>query len=281
MRPIETAGFASLPVPDTFGPAPDLRWIEIANLVVDDTYQRPLAAQGRANVRRIVEGFDWRRFATVVVSPVVGGRFAIVDGQHRTTAAALCGIESVPCQVIIADRIEQARAFEAINGAVTRISAVQLYRARLAAGDEGARTIDRLTRDAGVEVLRYNAAVAAMKPNQTTAIGALYRLLGQVGEQPLRRCLAAIMASAADISGTLRASIITAVTEVLTDHREWLDNPRLHVAMADVDLITLEEAARARAATVRGTTTTANLQAALITHLDKAMPDARRPQAAE
>jgi ParB-like nuclease domain len=72
-------------------------------------------------------------FAPVVVSPVAGGKFAIIDGQHRTTAATLVGFDSVPCQIVIAAKEEQAAAFKAINGTTTPISIMALHAAALMA----------------------------------------------------------------------------------------------------------------------------------------------------
>ncbi len=102
MRVIEVGNFMGVDTPFEPGPAPLLQWVKIAELVVDDRYQRPIYGAGRVNVRRIAEAFSWAKFAPIVVSPVEGGRFAIVDGQHRATAALLRGIEAVPAQVIIA-----------------------------------------------------------------------------------------------------------------------------------------------------------------------------------
>jgi ParB-like nuclease domain len=67
-------------------------------LVVDVTYQREIGRRGAVNVNQIAENFDWSKFAPVIVAPVEGGQFAIVDGQHRTAAAMLRGQEKVPCQ---------------------------------------------------------------------------------------------------------------------------------------------------------------------------------------
>lgn len=103
-RPISTEGFKSAPVVIDMGPAPKLEWIDISDLVVDDSYQRPIARAGKTNIARIVSNFRWCYFAAVVVSPIEGGKYAIVDGQHRVTAAAILGITSVPCQLILADR---------------------------------------------------------------------------------------------------------------------------------------------------------------------------------
>jgi ParB-like chromosome segregation protein Spo0J len=55
-------------------------------------------------------GFEKRAIvdAPVVVSPVERGKFAIIDGQHRTTSAAILGVECVPCQIVIAALSERA-----------------------------------------------------------------------------------------------------------------------------------------------------------------------------
>src|SRR4051812_451900 len=104
IRAIETTGYAKLKAPDTFGKAPKLDWIAISALVIDRQYQREITKLGRKNIRHIAENFHWSMFTTVMVAPIGGGKYAIVDGQHRTTAAALVGIEKVPCQMVDALR---------------------------------------------------------------------------------------------------------------------------------------------------------------------------------
>jgi hypothetical protein len=80
-----------------------------------------------------------------------GGKFAIIDGQHRTTAALLVGLETVPCQVVVAARHEQAAAFKAINGITTPISRMALHAAGLVAGEDGAKEIADVCLRADVE----------------------------------------------------------------------------------------------------------------------------------
>ncbi len=80
------------------------------------------------------------------------------------------------------------------------------------------------------------------------------------------------MASAQGMKGALRAIIITAVVvHVLNDHREWLVHTDLDQAMSEFDVVSAEENARERAIRVRGTNTLSNLEASLITHLEKAL----------
>jgi hypothetical protein len=116
------------------GPAPMLNWIPTDRLVVDDAYQREIGKRGRFNVQHIIDNFEWSKFAPVIVAPVEGGLYAVVDGQHRTTAAMVLGFSEVPCQVVQADRAKQAAAYAAVNGNITKTTPQQLFHARLAAG---------------------------------------------------------------------------------------------------------------------------------------------------
>ncbi len=136
------------------GPAPDLQWVEIDKLVVDQTYQREIGRRGSRNVQLIAECFEWSKFATVIVAPIEGGLFAVVDGQHRTTAAALRGVKKVPCQVVLADRTKQAQAYAAVNGAITKTTSQQLFHAKVAAEDPEALEIAEVCSISGVEILR-------------------------------------------------------------------------------------------------------------------------------
>lgn len=163
------------------GPAPILQWIAVELLVVDTEYQREIGRRGAINVMQIAENFDWSKFAPVIVAPVEGGQFAIVDGQHRTTAAMLRNIEQVPCQVVQANRAKQAAAYAAVNGNITKTTSQQLYHARVAASDPGAIEIAKVCAAAGVEVLRRSIPLAKMKVGQTQAIGALTRCLNLYG----------------------------------------------------------------------------------------------------
>lgn len=84
-RPISIADFpekAERQAPADCGPAPQMDWIPIAKLVVDESYQREITRQGRANVLRIAAQFRWSYFSCVVVAPLAGGLYAIVSAAH-------------------------------------------------------------------------------------------------------------------------------------------------------------------------------------------------------
>jgi hypothetical protein len=205
------------------GPAPQLRWLEIKDLVVDLTYQREIGKRGSANIRQIAENFDWSKFAPVIVAPLEGGQWAVVDGQHRTTAAMLRSIEKVPCQVVQADRAQQAAAYAAVNGSVTKTTAQQLYYAKLTAGHPECAALQEVLAASGVEVARRNLVVAKMKVGQTQAVGALSRCLREYGSATLITALQCITQTADGNAGFVRATIIEGICEVLHKNRRWCE----------------------------------------------------------
>jgi hypothetical protein len=242
MRPISTEGFEK-PESAAAGAAPVLQWMRIADLVVDPAYQRPIVGQGRRNVDRIVRSFCWSCFAPVVVSPVEGGRFAIIDGQHRTTAAAILGIESVPCQIVIAAQEEQAAAFKAINSTITPISQMALHAAALVANEPSAIQMAHVCACADVELLRYPVAVNKQGPGQTMAAGAMARCLQQYGEVMLITALQCVTRTSNNKPGALTARMIKALCAVLHGNPGWLDRGVALIEVFDsIDLMAIQNA---------------------------------------
>lgn len=165
------------------GSAPILQWIEIDLLVVDHSYQRPLERGNWRAIRRIAAGFRWSMFSPVFVAPIEGGRFAIIDGQHRTHAAAACGFDQLPCQVVPMTRKEQAAAFAAVNGAVTKVTAWQIFKAALAAGEEWAVTARDIAEEGGCRLMTGNRTTEQKKPGEIYGI----RMFRDVVERHERR----------------------------------------------------------------------------------------------
>lgn len=216
-RPITIAGFpadADRRSPDQCGPAPQQTWIDIDRLVIDPSYQREIGRQGRGNIARIAANFAWKYFSPVIVAPVPGGLYAVVDGQHRSTAALLVGHPAVPCHVIFADRAEQAQAFSAINGAITRVHSLAMHHAAVSAGEPGAVEIQRIASAAGVTVLRYPVPELKQLPAQTMAVGALRDCLREYGADALGLGLRAVVETPNRIRGGLTATIVRGVSSI-------------------------------------------------------------------
>lgn len=222
-RPLNAKRFSAPNSDFSPGPAPMLEWIETENLVVDTTYQRDIGRRGATNVGQIAENFDWSKFAPVIVAPAEGGQFAIVDGQHRTTAAILRGQKKVPCQVVQADRAKQAAAYAAVNGNVTKTTVQQLYHAKLAAGDPETLAIAEVCVAASVEIVRRNLVQAELKPGQTQAVSAISRCYAMYGRDTLITALQCITQTADGNAGFVRATIIQAICQVLHEVPAWRD----------------------------------------------------------
>jgi hypothetical protein len=248
VRQISTEGFEK-PKSISAGAAPMLQWLKIADLVVDPAYQRPIVGKGRQNVDRIARAFSWSCFAPVVVSPVAGGKFAIIDGQHRTTSAAILGFDSVPCQIVIAAQEQQAAAFKAINGGTTPISQMALHAAALVACEPWAVQVARVCTCADVELLRYPVPADKQAPGQTMAVGAIARCLRQYGEATLITALQCVTQTANNQSGALSARMIKAMCYVLHgDHERRDSGLALLEAFDSIDLLAIQEASAVDAA---------------------------------
>lgn len=247
LRPISIDEFAAdtprRPVEEC-GPAPQLQWLDVALLVVDPAYQRDITAQGKRNVRRIAEQFDWRYFSPVIVAPIAGGRYAVVDGQHRTTAAALVGHAAVPCQVIMAAPGEQAKAFTAVNGTVTRVHTLAMHKAAVAAGDETARQIERVAKAGGAKVLTYPVPELKQQPGQTMAIGALRELIQEYGPEATILGLRSVTETSNAVRGGLTGPIVKSVGRLAA---MWLiqgRDPKAFIAAIDA-IVLIREADKA------------------------------------
>jgi len=228
------AAAGTLPPIDA-GKQPFLEWISIAVLMVDPTYQRDITETGRRNILRIAREFEWSRFATVVVTPHLRGKYVIIDGQHRTTAAALRGIDKVPCQIVTADAAKQALAFAAINANVTKMSTIQLHAARVAAGDPEALRLKKVCAAGGVELLRYPLAAKQQKPGQTMAVVQLRQALDRFGEKALRVSLQCITKTRDGNPGMVRGLLVLALCAVIEAEPDWLNHPGIVPAFEQFD----------------------------------------------
>jgi hypothetical protein len=243
MRTISTEGFEK-PEAVSLGPAPTLRWIPVADLCIDPHYQGPITGLRRGDVQRIAQAFSWSCFTPVVVAPFKEGKFTIIDGQRRTTAAALIGLPSVPCQIVAADREQQALAFRTINRGVGSPSRMARHAAAVAASDAHAVGLADICIRAGVELLRYPVPLDRQAAGQTMAVGALAQCLRRYGENTLITALQCVTQTTNNQPGVLSARMIKALCAVLNADPELRDSGlALLEAFDAIDLIALQSAA--------------------------------------
>jgi len=269
------AGAASEP-----GERPELQWLKISRLRIDPRYQRDIGRRGADNILAIAPAFRWAKFGPLIVAPIGEGLFAIVDGQHRATAAALRGFESVPCVIIAADDAEQADAFVAINANVTAMSPLQLHAARLAAGNKTAVALTEVCLEAGVTICRYPVPANKMKPGETLAVAMLQGALERFGRDVLIAALACITMTRKGNVGMIRAAIVEGLCLALKDARQTrADRKLLLFQMQSFDFSAQFNAARARSIDT-GAKVAAILGGLVAAHLSQApLPPEERPAA--
>lgn len=238
---------AALEMSKDHGDKPELRWIETPALLIDRTYQRDILEKGAANIRRIVTSFRWSRFGALLVADRGDGRFAVIDGQHRTVAAVLLSIPKVPCLVITCSIEEEARSFAAVNGGVTQLHGLQIYRARLAAKAPEAVALQKLCDDCGIIILANPGLVS--KVGETMAIGSLLLARERHGDEVLGAALKAIVHCGDAAIGKIGPAVICGLTDVLGTHPAWVKSQwSLDIAVKGAGIgAVLKSAARIRA----------------------------------
>lgn len=137
------------------GSMPSIEWVHVADLAVDPAYQRSINNNAsRRLISSISANFDWRLCAPLVVSRRRDGSKAIIDGQHRWSAALKRGdLPQLPCCIFSYDSpADEARMFIVANRARKPMNRLDDFHAAIAAEDEDALEIMRLVSDAGLEI---------------------------------------------------------------------------------------------------------------------------------
>lgn len=190
----------------------------------------------------------------------------MIDGQHRTHAAALRGIEKVPCQIVLADQAMQAKAFAGMNGnQAIRLAPFQVHRAALAAGDGRAHEVHGICTATGVTITS-NLPSSQMERGDTVAVRTLYKAVKQFGAPTLRAALNAICNTGEGNVGLVNALAIMAYASAFDARQDLRDNARAMDALDDFDLAA--EIERARRSSAKGADQRGFLSTALVDFLD-------------
>jgi len=252
MKAISVEGY-DRPDSVSAGQPPVLQWLAISDLVMDPSSRNPMRGKARRDVREIARNFSWAFFATVVVTPLQGGKFAIIDGRRRTTAAAVIGLDKVPCQIVNATPEEQLVAFRAINGSGATVSRMALHAAGVVASDPWSVQVAEACARAEVELLRYPVPVERQTGGQTMAVGAIARCLKRHGEETLITALQCVTQTTNNKPGALSARMIKALCEVLgSDHALRDSGLQLLETFDEIDLLGLAEATAVELGQIKG-----------------------------
>lgn len=189
------------------------RWqllmVSTGDLFVDRRYQRGLV---KTQVKRLVEGWDWDKYHPIIVSHRSDGRYAIISGQQRTTAAIELGIPKMPAllqkQITIK---EEAKSYLG-SGNVANIQAGDRFKARLIANEAKAFEIWNVVQKTGftLQCLKEEEGTTFSDP---FSIAAVYSLESVYDLGYLERVLNIIMASWGDrpVKDMVQSSMIRGV----------------------------------------------------------------------
>lgn len=201
-----------------YGEKPEMAWIDINKLTVDDTYQRDIRGKrSKANIKHIMENFSWEKFTPITVVKLSSGDYNIIDGQHRYTAAKnLSDIEELPCYIIQKQTIkDQSEAFIGINKNRVYTSPYDLYKAQLAAGNKTAVMIDDFCNQVGI-IIPFNGYCSS--PCMTLALNTIKIHLKAHNNSYLTEAIHAILAAFPEKNGQLKADIIKTLVNLKIEY---------------------------------------------------------------
>lgn len=228
-------------------PIPQLIWVGIDDLVVDRRYQREVTGPGKSAIRRIATHFDWTKYSPILLAAIEGGRFAVVDGQHRAHAAKLCGIESLPAMVVPMSLRQQANAFAAVNADRVRVHALSIYRAALAAGEDWALRCKDAVERGGARLATFAPTATAKKAGVVYALGLVRRMIDNGEGEAVSVGLAAIGKSQqVDDISAWSGPVLSVWFAALAQNAQFLKLD-LAAIFDSIDFISLLDVCRARA----------------------------------
>lgn len=218
-----------LKVNPPLGSPPTLEWRAVGELMIDPTYQRSIdTGPSQTLIRKIAMFWDWGLCQPLAVSRRPDGVLTIVDGQHRASAAKLRGdIPHLPCVITsYANSGDEAAAFVALNQMRRPLSALDLFKAAVAAEDKEALLILDCLKRAGLS-LAPHSNYTTWKPGMVQNVGGLKECLRTKGHHVLRDALK-VLARAYD-GQILRyaGTIFPGIAHIVANERQGCDGAEI------------------------------------------------------
>ena len=189
------------------------------------------------------------------------GRWFVIDGQHTAYGAATHGLRRIPVLFVPMNALaEQADAFIGHNTARIAVSPLDLFHARIAAGDENTIAVHNILTHHNISVVRHLPSVnGAWQFNQTVAVGTLMKLYKRLGQARFARLIEFV---AQCHFKPVRADHLNACEIILygEHHHEYLPDEMINVIGSLNDAESMNHAQRIRSATDM------NIHNALATH---------------
>jgi hypothetical protein len=144
--------------------------VELATLNIDKLYQRG----ERRGVKAIAANFNPMAAGVLYAARRHNGTLWVVDGQQRLAAMTILNITHWKVHVFNSTGPEQeAAVFTILNGNRKHLTGLELFHARLAAGDETARGVMQAMEDYGYKI---GCNDRSHSPDNVSAIGTIYQV---------------------------------------------------------------------------------------------------------
>ena len=211
IKPIAIAGVVPAEIGETI---PAFEWVDPTTLMVEDSYQRSLAAKSVTLIRKIVSDWDWNRMKPPIVARNASGHLCVVDGQHTAIAAASHpGIEKIPVMIIESGAVSgRAAAFIGHNRDRVAMTPMQMHYAAVAAGDEIAVAVAEACRKTGVTILKVPPPNGFYKLGDTVAVASISSIVERKGVPGGSRVLKVLIDAA---RSPIRSDEVKAVSALL------------------------------------------------------------------
>ena len=214
------------------GPSPELRWVDPASLLVDESYQRDLTDRSRRLIKNIVHEFAWRKWKPPIVVDTGDGLHCI-DGQHGAIGAVTRGVPLVPVFIVTAGTLQlRADSFVAHNKDRVVMTSFDIFRARLAAGDEEALDVRNVCNRAGVTLKIINPQMPT-KIGDCASVGTISGLVKRQGVQKARSILEALVKGGRAPIGAAEIAAVEAVMVMVRPQTSVDEMARVIEALSD------------------------------------------------
>lgn len=229
------------------GRKPELKWININEMYVDPTYQRNTNSDAsKKNLKYLTESFSWANCGALTVCYIDSKKkYAVLDGQHRMTAAMARGdIKELPCLVISnMDIKNQADSFLAINTKCVKISSLAAFHAAVAAGNQDAVAVKDLLDEINITIPNSVVSGSQIGPRSCQCVGSLIAMIGKYSKRQIQCALSAIPAAYGEEKGQIRAMLVKTLAEFLRIHPEATEDTLIQI-LEDIVPEDLEKDAR-------------------------------------
>ena len=190
--------------------------VSAEKITVDRAYQRDY---NHDKISRLAAEFNISAMGVPELSKRSESEYVVIDGQHRIEAGKLVGIKSFYCKVHEGlTAADEARLFKMLNAHRNLVTAPNMHRARVAAGEERAIAIQEMVDGLGYKLPRMFTMKRKCAPDTIGAVGTLYQVYDSFGVEVLRQTLSLIRETWPNDGDALLGKVIEGVAVFVNKH---------------------------------------------------------------